>query len=303
MKRSSINIATAAVILLISAVALAACGTSAPAGQNPPVAAPTTAPAAAPTAAPTTVPTPAAADNSAGIALTGLKITKDATLGNILSDQDGRVLYMFTKDTKNMSNCYAKCAAAWPPALSDGKPTLPDGIDASVLSTTTRKDGKSQLVVNGMPVYYYTPDKNPGDTKGQGVGKVWWVLSPEGNLLRPAGITVVKNDKFGQFLADDQGRSLYMFTKDTQNTSNCNGKCEQAWPPLLTVGQPTLGDGVDQSKVGTTTRKDGSMQVTYNGMPLYYYTPDTKPGDVNGQNVGKVWFIVAPDGTVTKTAS
>ena len=72
--------------------------------------------------------------------------------------------------------------------------------------------------------------------------------------------------------------------------------------PLLTVGAPTAGDGVDASKFGSTARKDGSTQVTYNGMPLYYYDKDKAAGDVTGQGVGKVWYVVAPDGTTVQTA-
>jgi predicted lipoprotein with Yx(FWY)xxD motif/plastocyanin len=119
-----------------------------------------------------------------------------------------------------------------------------------------------------------------------------------------AGTTVMvtKNDQLGSFLADDQGRTLYLFTKDTPNTSNCYDKCAQAWPPLLTQGAAKAGDGVDASLLGTTTRKDGSMQVTYNGWPLYYFAKDQKPGDVTGQDVGGVWYVISPKGDKVEAA-
>jgi len=90
--------------------------------------------------------------------------------------------------------------------------------------------------------------------------------------------------------------TLYMFTKDEADKSNCSGNCLTNWPPLLTQGSPTLGEGVDPALVGSASLPDGSKIVTYNHMPLYYYVKDTKAGDVTGQNVGNVWFVVSPDG-------
>lgn len=113
-----------------------------------------------------------------------------------------------------------------------------------------------------------------------------------------AGVTVMlgKNDALGSFLVDDKNMTLYLYTKDTPNTSNCYDKCAKAWPPLLTTGAAIGKDGVDASKLGTTKRTDGTVQVTYNGWPLYYYVKDTKPGDVTGENVGKVWYVISPAG-------
>ena len=109
-----------------------------------------------------------------------------------------------------------------------------------------------------------------------------------------ATVTVAKNDALGNFLADPKGMTLYMYTRDTPDTSNCYDQCAQAWPPLLIQsGDPVLPAGYG-GKLATTTRKDGSRQVTYEGMPLYYYAKDTKPGDTVGQNVGNVWFVVKP---------
>ncbi len=94
--------------------------------------------------------------------------------------------------------------------------------------------------------------------------------------------------------------TLYMYTKDTKDTSNCYDKCAQAWPPLLQSAKPTVKDGVDASLLGTTTRKDGTVQVTYAGMPLYYYFKDKAAGDTVGQDVNSVWYVVGPDGSVIK---
>jgi len=116
----------------------------------------------------------------------------------------------------------------------------------------------------------------------------------------PVVLEVANNDKLGKFLVDGKGMTLYMFAKDTKDTSNCYDKCAQAWPPLLETDKPTVKNGVDASLLGTTTRKDGAIQVTYAGMPLYYYFKDKAAGDVTGQNSNNVWFVVAPDGTVVK---
>jgi predicted lipoprotein with Yx(FWY)xxD motif/plastocyanin len=117
----------------------------------------------------------------------------------------------------------------------------------------------------------------------------------------PPMLQVAENGTLGQFLVDNKGMSLYLYTKDTKNTSNCYDKCAAAWPPLYTDGAPQAGAGVDASLLGTTTRKDGKVQVTYNGWPLYYWAKDQKPGDVTGQDVGGVWYVISPKGEEIKT--
>jgi len=111
-------------------------------------------------------------------------------------------------------------------------------------------------------------------------------------------INVASDPKLGKILVGNNGMTLYMYTKDAPNQSNCSGGCLKAWPALLTMGSPTLGDGVDKTLVGTASLPDGSKIVTYNKMPLYYWVKDTKAGDVTGQNVGGVWYVVSPDGKV-----
>jgi predicted lipoprotein with Yx(FWY)xxD motif len=109
-------------------------------------------------------------------------------------------------------------------------------------------------------------------------------------------VNLSQNDTLGSFLVDDKGMTLYLFTKDTPNTTVCYDDCAIAWPPLLTTGSPVAGEGVDASLLGTTTRTDGTIQVTYNGWPLYYYEKDKAPGDIIGQDVGGVWYVVSAAG-------
>ena len=275
-----------------------------------PQATPPAAPPPVDTAVPNTA-VPAVIPNT-GVSPANVMLGKDDKLGSFLVDDKGMSLYLFTKDTPNTSNCYDKCATAWPPLLTTGNPVAGTGLDASKFGTTARKDGSMQVTYNGWPLYYYVKDTKPGDVTGQDVGKVWFVISPAGDKVESAAgatpttataassgaanVMVGKSDTLGSFLVDDKGMSLYLFTKDTPNTSNCYDKCATAWPPLLTTGNAVAGAGIDASKLGTTKRTDGSMQVTYNGWPLYYFAKDTKPGDTTGQNVGSVWFVISPAG-------
>jgi len=116
-----------------------------------------------------------------------------------------------------------------------------------------------------------------------------------------AVVNLGQNDTLGSFLVDDKGMTLYLFTKDAPNTTVCYDKCATAWPPLLTTGDPVAGEGVDASLFGTTNRTDGTVQVTYNGWPLYYYEKDKAPGDVVGQDVGGVWYVVSAEGDQVTT--
>lgn len=108
----------------------------------------------------------------------------------------------------------------------------------------------------------------------------------------------VATTSLGSVLVDGAGRTLYVFTKDEKNKSNCAGGCLSTWPPL--VGTAKAGPGVDAAKLGTIATADGKTQVTMDGQPLYYYAPDTAAGDAKGQKVGGVWFVVDGAGVVNK---
>ena len=114
--------------------------------------------------------------------------------------------------------------------------------------------------------------------------------------IAAAVVNVGQNATLGSFLVDSKGMTLYLYTKDVPNTSNCYGGCATIWPPLLTTGAATAGAGVTASLLGTTKRTDGTTQVTYNGWPLYYYAGDKAAGDTTGENVQGVWFVITPAG-------
>ena len=101
----------------------------------------------------------------------------------------------------------------------------------------------------------------------------------------------------GTSLVGPEGMTLYIFTQDTDGTSTCYEDCAAAWPPFEVDAATSLeaGQGVT-GELATTERDDGTIQVTYEGMPLYYYASDTQAGDATGEGVGDVWFIASPDG-------
>lgn len=116
-----------------------------------------------------------------------------------------------------------------------------------------------------------------------------------------ATVEVSESTDFGPILVNSEGMSLYAFMGDTQNSdiSACVDECAVEWPPLTTDGDPVAGEGVDQALLGTITRDDGSMQVTYNGWPLYLFHEDMAAGDTNGQGVEDefgLWLLVSPEG-------
>ena len=103
----------------------------------------------------------------------------------------------------------------------------------------------------------------------------------------------------GRILVDSRGISLYDFPPDKGTTSVCYGACAALWPPVLTHGKPLAGPGVRASLLGTTKRKDGKLEVTYNGHPLYYWVGDHKPGQTTGQGLnqfGGPWWVLSPRG-------
>ncbi len=110
----------------------------------------------------------------------------------------------------------------------------------------------------------------------------------------------IADSPLGDHLVDGEGMTLYLFENDEPGVSNCTDDCLGNWPALTIDddADPTWGDGVDGDLVGTIEREDdGSTQLTYDDMPLYFWAADMAPGDVDGQGVNDVWWVVAPDGS------
>lgn len=108
----------------------------------------------------------------------------------------------------------------------------------------------------------------------------------------------VMDSQFGDVIWDSNRRAIYIFTRENSKRSRCYGACARAWPPVLTRGRPRAGSGVDAELLGTTRRRDGKLQVTYGGQPLYYYVDDPR-GRILCHDVvefGGTWLVVKPDG-------
>ena len=120
------------------------------------------------------------------------------------------------------------------------------------------------------------------------------------NSTKSGGATVaVAKTRIGRILVDSKGITLYDFVTDKGGVSGCYGACAALWPPLITKGKPHAGPGVRASLLGTTKRKDGKLEVTYNHHPLYYFVTDRKPGETTGQGVnqfGGPWWVLSPAG-------
>jgi len=161
MSRTPLTLLASAAVIPLTALALASCGgggNDATAASSPPKTA------------------------SGKPATLGVEST---SLGKILDDSQGRTLYLFQGDTGTKSNCSGACATNWPP-LTSAKPTVGKGASASMIGTTKRSDGKTQVTYNGHPLYTFAGDSSPGDTSGQGVnafGGLWYAVSPAGQQV------------------------------------------------------------------------------------------------------------------------
>ncbi len=113
----------------------------------------------------------------------------------------------------------------------------------------------------------------------------------------PNAVQLVNTSNFGQILTDEEGKTLYFFSRDFKNTSNCQGGCLNAWPSFY-AEDLTLDEGLDEADFAIITRSNGEKQTTYKGWPLYYFANDTEPGMVNGEGVNDIWWVGKPDYTV-----
>jgi len=212
-------------------------------------------------------------------------------LGTFFTDANGMTLYIFTNDEPNVSNCSGQCIENWPALTvsSEEELTAQPEITGKFSVIMREDDGSLQVTYNGWPLYYWINDAAPGDATGHGVGDVWWVAT-----MPTVGLG--GNDELGAFLVGPDAMTLYLFTNDEPNVSNCSGQCIENWPALTVPSEDalTVQPGL-MGEFGVITREDdGSLQVTYNGWPLYYWVNDEVPGDATGQGVGDVWYVIEP---------
>lgn len=130
------------------------------------------------------------------------------------------------------------------------------------------------------------------------------VAANVGAAQRPT-VKVVTTSGYGKLLATAGGLTLYHYTDEGRGKIDCKGACAQLWPPLLVKKgvKPVAGSGLAASKLGTLTRPDGGIQVTYNGFALYRFASDKKTGDLKGQGLDHAWYAIAPSGKLVKRAA
>jgi predicted lipoprotein with Yx(FWY)xxD motif len=144
------------------------------------------------------------------------------------------------------------------------------------------------VTYDGWPLYYWQNDAAIGDATGEGANDVWFTVAP-------SVVGLGTNEELGDFLVAPNGKTLYMFSNDVDGTSTCSGDCATNWPPYTVYEDTRLvaPEGF-AGELTTVAREDGKLQVTYNGMPLYFFANDAAAGDTTGQGVGEKWWVVAP---------
>jgi predicted lipoprotein with Yx(FWY)xxD motif len=171
-------------VMLAAMLALAACAGSDEAGGGGDTAS-EAAPVASEPAPAESEPASVASEASEAPGAEAEAISVESSdLGDILVDGEGKTLYVFDNDTDENSTCYDDCEANWPPLTEEVE--AGEGVDASMLSTSEREDGSAQVTYGGRPLYYFAADQAPGDTNGQGIGDVWWVVGPDGKAIEGA---------------------------------------------------------------------------------------------------------------------
>lgn len=154
-------------------------------------------------------------------------------------------------------------------------------VAAAALAAGCGSDSDSGAATNVTAVAATGAAANRGDS-----------MAPRGTKLK------LVDSEYGEVIANGKGEALYLFDRERRGRSECYGACAEAWPPVLTKGKPRAAAGADPSLLGTTKRRNGKLQVTYAGQPLYYYVGDS-PGTILCHDVdefGGTWLVVQPNG-------
>src|ERR1700722_18458655 len=171
---------------LAAAATVAACSSAGSSSSAAAAPAASTPAASTPAASTPAAPPPAAAAPASGAAASGGTVitTAKSSAGTFLTTGSGKAVYLWVKDTGDMSNCNGACAGAWPPVTTTATATASGGAKASDIGTITRSDGTKQVTYDGHPLYYFAGDSGPGMATGQGsdgFGAKWWLVSPAGS--------------------------------------------------------------------------------------------------------------------------
>ncbi len=246
-----------------------------------------------------------------------IQLATSATLGQYLADSAGNTLYFFTRDVDGTNNCTSgNCQAAWPiyHKANVTQARLGTGLLLADFAEITTGNGAKQLTYKGWPLYYYAPAVNgantrelPGETKGEGIGSVWYVAKTDYTIMLANRQLVGENEKkykrdytegeeVTQYFTDGKGSTLYAFVADKKNKNNClSVDCKAAWP-VFAETLISIPSTLDKALFGTID-VDGKKQVTYKGWPLYYFFKDAKRGENKGVSYPKpgIWPVVNKD--------
>ena len=250
------------------------------------------------------------------IGVASVMTERTSRLGTVLAGRTAlgrRTLYTLSFDTPNKTTCTGPCAAFWPPLLTSGRAKAGPGVSQRAIGTLRRPDGTFQVTYHGHPVYMFSFDlvlPMPRSPQGEylidpAASGVWYTVTPRGTP--DPGTTTVGSEPSGTatILAITAGltratATLYAFSIDTASVSMCTGLCAKFWPPVLTTRSVKAGQGVNQHLLGTLRRADGTIQVSYNGHPLYFFALGLNSGTsgAGAPVFGGVFNLVNTNGTV-----
>ena len=244
--------------------------------------------------------------------------SSNVTLGKHLVDKDGKSLYYFSNDVNGLSNCTGGCLTNWPIYYADmATTTFSNGLNAADFKTMITLQGVPQTTYKGWPLYYYAPAgvaEAAGETKGEGVGNVWFVAKTNYSitvanyqLTGVNGINYLGNYTAGNgrtnYFCDEKGNTLYSFGRDSafkNKYTRADFSNNAVWP-IYETENITVPSTLDKSLFEVITF-NGKKQLTYKGWPLYYYGPDGFVRGVNkgitvpaSQPVGAVWPVAIKD--------
>jgi predicted lipoprotein with Yx(FWY)xxD motif len=220
------------------------------------------------------------------VVVTGLQLTTNAKLGSILTDNNGKSVYFFSKDVAGSSACNDACAVTWPPFYKDS-PTIGTGLATTDFAVITRADGTKQTTYKGWPLYYYSSDANAGDTNGDAFGNLWAIAKADYTVMfanaQLIGLDGAQYNDQGvaatgssQFITDPNGRTLYMFSKDTHNTNTftkADLSNDTVWPMDQVAAIGSIPTVLDKTLFITIT-VFGKTQLVFKGHPLYFLGQD-----------------------------
>ncbi|MCC6286655.1 MAG: hypothetical protein IT249_02110 [Chitinophagaceae bacterium] len=252
-------------------------------------------------------------------------LASTTALGSYLTDTLGNTLYYFSNDYNGQNNCSGGCAAVWPLYYAGDitQESLGEGLDIADFATVTTSSGTKQTTYKSWPLYYYAPTvsganvrESPGETKGEGVGNVWYVAKPDysimlvntqliGNDGKHYKNDYTEGDGKTLYFSDAKGITLYSFVKDSADINKFTKSdfSNNAVWPIYETDQVVVPSTLDKTLFGSIT-VFGKKQLTYKGWPIYYFGSDNMERGLNkGVSVPTpgIWPVVVKDAPAAPT--